>query len=99
MALSLPIAAFDVIYNRATTENQVRYFRNVATLAELILQMSQEEWDAQRSIVKEIADRRYRWEIISKKYGEIFKRVLKKSSSSVVQTPQPQTNPVQLALN
>lgn len=99
MSLSLPIAAFDVIYNRATTENQVRYFQNVATLAELILQMSQEEWDAQRSIVKEIADRRYRWEIISKKYGEIFKRVMKKPSGSIVHTPQPQTNPVQLALN
>ncbi|HKP95027.1 MAG TPA: DUF1972 domain-containing protein [Fibrobacteria bacterium] len=75
MNLSLPIAAFDVVYNRATTENRVRYFHNVASLVELILKVPQSEWDGQRSIVKDIAHRRYRWEGIAQKYAELFRRL------------------------
>jgi glycosyltransferase involved in cell wall biosynthesis len=75
MNLSLPIASFDVVYNRATTENRVKYFRNVATLVELILQVPQSEWDQQREVVKDIALRRYRWEGITKKYAEIFRKM------------------------
>lgn len=75
MHLSLPIAAFDVVYNRATTENQARYFHNVASLVKLILQVRQEEWDVQRPIVKNIAVRRYRWERIARKYAEVFREM------------------------
>ncbi len=75
MNLSLPIAAYDVIYNRATTENQAQYFRNVKGLVELIIQTPQKVWDEQRPVVKEFANRRYRWEEISKKYGRMFKQL------------------------
>ncbi len=74
MNLSLPIASYDVVYNRATTENRVKYFRNVATLVELILQVPQSEWDNQREVVKDIAHRRYRWAGISGKYAELFRK-------------------------
>ncbi len=49
MHLGLPVAAFDVAYNRATTEDEARYFNNVASLAQLLLQEPQAEWDAQRA--------------------------------------------------
>ena len=73
MHMGLPIAAFDVAYNRATTENSVRYFRNVATLAGLIIQVDREEWDAQRPVVRAIAERRYAWKRIVEEYGRLFR--------------------------
>lgn len=75
MNLSLPIAAFDVVYNRATTENRVLYFRNVASLVGLVLKTTNGEWDAQRPIVKDIAFRRYRWASISQKYARLFRQM------------------------
>ncbi|MEO7776779.1 MAG: DUF1972 domain-containing protein [Fibrobacteria bacterium] len=73
MYIGLPIASFDVAYNRATTENSVRYFRNVATLAGLIIQVEQAEWDAQRPVVRAIAVRRYGWKRIVEEYGRLFR--------------------------
>ena len=47
----------------------------MASLVRLILQVRQEEWDAQRPIVKDIALRRYRWERIARKYAEVFREM------------------------
>lgn len=73
MHLGLPVAAFDVAYNRATTENEARYFNNVASLAHLLLQVPQAEWDAQRARMKAIADRRYGWKRIAEEYARLFR--------------------------
>jgi glycosyltransferase involved in cell wall biosynthesis len=73
MNMGLPIASFDVAYNRATTENSVKYFRNVAGLAGLIIQVEQAEWDAQRPVVRAIAKRRYGWKRIVDEYGRLFR--------------------------
>lgn len=72
MHMSLPIVAFDVIYNRATTEGAARYFRNAAELTELLSRVSPAECECQRAAMKEIAVRRYRWSIIADKYAEIL---------------------------
>jgi glycosyltransferase involved in cell wall biosynthesis len=72
MHLSLPIAAYDVIYNRVTTEGAARYFRNAAELTELLNRVSPAEWESQRAAMKEIAVRRYRWSIIADKYAAIL---------------------------
>ncbi|MGC2297478.1 MAG: hypothetical protein WA476_01670, partial [Acidobacteriaceae bacterium] len=77
MHLSLPIAAFDVPYNRATTEGAARYFSSPSALAELLDRVSPFEWESERSAMKEIAVRRYRWSMIADKYAG----VLKESSS------------------
>ena len=74
MHLSLPIAAFDVIYNRATTEGAAKYFRDAAELAELLNCVPPTEWEAQRATMKAIAVRRYRWSIIADKYSQILNR-------------------------
>ena len=72
MHLSLPIAAFDVIYNRATTEETARYFSSAEELADLLNRVSPAEWETQRATLKAIAVRRYRWSTIATKYAEIL---------------------------
>lgn len=78
MHLSLPIAAFDVVYNRATTEDGARYFRDVDSLAALASGVPPSEWDAQRPAMKAIAMRRYRWERIAGEYAALFRRSLER---------------------
>jgi glycosyltransferase involved in cell wall biosynthesis len=72
MHLSLPIVAFDVVYNRETTEHAARYFRDATELAELLDRVTPAEWDAQRAIMKEIAIRRYCWKVVADKYATLF---------------------------
>jgi glycosyltransferase involved in cell wall biosynthesis len=70
MHLSLPIAAFDVIYNRTTTENKAQYFRTAEELKDLLWRVTIEDWQAQRAVMKAIAERRYRWKLIAEKYAD-----------------------------
>ncbi len=72
MHLSLPIAAFEVVYNRSTTEGAAQYFRNAAELAELLNRVPQAEWESQRPTMKEIAVRRYKWSLIADKYDQVL---------------------------
>jgi glycosyltransferase involved in cell wall biosynthesis len=72
MHLSLPIAAFDVIYNRATTEHAAQYFRNASELAALLNRVAPSEWESQRATMKAIATRRYRWNLIADKYAQVL---------------------------
>jgi glycosyltransferase involved in cell wall biosynthesis len=76
MHLALPIAAFDVVYNRATTEGAARYFRDAAELRDLLDCVSPAEWQQQREIMKEIAVRRYCWSTIAEKYAGVLDSVL-----------------------
>jgi glycosyltransferase involved in cell wall biosynthesis len=71
MYLSLPVAAFDVNYNLATTESAAHYFRDAAELAELMDCVSPAEWRTMRAVMKDIADRRYLWSIIADKYAAL----------------------------
>lgn len=71
MFLGLPIVAFDVVYNRSTTEEKAFYFSDAISLQEVV-NTKEFEYDDIASKMKEIADRRYRWEIISKKYCEQY---------------------------
>lgn len=68
MFLGLPIVAFDVVYNRATTENKALYFKNAQELKHLVLT---EQFSNGREM-KSIADRRYTWESISRQYAELY---------------------------
>lgn len=72
MYLGCPIFAFDVIYNKETTEGKARYFKNEEELAELILMTSPEDAENNGTHMKEISHRRYLWNIIVDKYVECF---------------------------
>lgn len=71
MCLGLPIVAFDVVFNRTTTENKSFYFKNADELVSVVL-TKESEYEDMANKMKEIADRRYRWEIISNKYSKLY---------------------------
>jgi len=72
MFSNLPIIAFDVIYNRQTTENKALYFSNSFELLEIVKSNNDNDIVKMKSDLKEIADRRYLWQIIAQKYQALF---------------------------
>ena len=71
MFLGLPIVTFDVVYNRATTEGKALYFTDVASLREVVRNRTM-DFPALAQQMKEIADRRYRWQLIAEKYAQLY---------------------------
>ena len=72
MHLGLPIASFDVTYNRATTENKCLYFSTADELSNLLRLTPVQIWENQRFVMHEIAQRRYCWDLIAEKYSQLF---------------------------
>jgi len=72
MSLALPIVAFDVSYNRATTEDKCLYFKAAEDLKSLMESTSLIEFNKQREVMSEIAKRRYSWKSIAKKYKNLI---------------------------
>lgn len=68
MFFGMPILAFNVVYNRETTENKAYYFKNVDELMKLL-----ECRNLDGTPMLEIANRRYLWETISKQYAELYR--------------------------
>lgn len=72
MALELPVFAYDVGYNRESTENCAFYFKNATELIDLINNSDEIQILKIKEMMGKIADKRYRWEIIAKQYSELF---------------------------
>ncbi len=72
MYLSLPVISFGVSYNRTTTENKAIYFSTEDELITAINKSTKSSLDGLSLKMKEIADRRYKWDLVSKKYGDLF---------------------------
>lgn len=72
MYLGLPIVAFDVIYNRMTTENKAVYFDDVESLKNVVNSLTDADLQLLSAEMKKIADRRYLWKIIAQKYAELY---------------------------
>jgi glycosyltransferase involved in cell wall biosynthesis len=73
MSLELPVFSFDVDFNRETTENQATYFKDADELIEAVGQASKPDLHALANTMKEIADRRYTWKIVSTQYTDLLK--------------------------
>lgn len=67
MFFGKPIIAYNVVYNRETTENQAWYFDSCEQLENLI---KGELYDG--SILREIAYKRYTWKHIAEQYMSLF---------------------------
>lgn len=76
MYLGLPVIAFDVSYNKTTTEHKAHYFKTHSDLREILLSTSEEKYKELGSKMKEIAFRRYNWELIARKYQLLIEEVL-----------------------
>lgn len=76
MYLGLPVIAFNVSYNRTTTQNSAMYFRQPADIVKIIRETSIAEIRQLGESMKAIADRRYTWAIIANRYKYLIKKVL-----------------------
>ena len=71
MFFSKPIFAFDVIYNRETTENKANYFVSVSDLVTLLEQPSH-KFISNAINMFQIAGIKYRWEVITRQYEHLI---------------------------
>jgi len=72
MYLGLPIFSYAVDYNIETTENQAQYFSSVGELRHLLIHHDANLRLAIGKKMSEIANRRYRWDIIASQYAELM---------------------------
>jgi len=72
MFLELPIFAYNCEYNKCTTENQCYYWSNIEDLYEYIIKYEELELNSVKEKMKNIANRRYKWENIVVKYEKLF---------------------------
>lgn len=72
MFFSKPIFAFDVDYNRHSTEGKALYFSDAASLHDMIVNADQQEMEQRGKKMHEIANRRYRWDKISELYEKLY---------------------------
>lgn len=72
MFLGLPIFAYSANYNKETTEYKAYYFSEAEELSNLIRKIDTISLVSLRQHMLEISQRRYRWEIISQQYEDLF---------------------------
>jgi glycosyltransferase involved in cell wall biosynthesis len=85
MYLGLPVIAFNVSYNRTTTENKALYFFTDAELSKIIERTSVARLKEIAAAMNRIARARYTWKLVTSKYLHLIREVLLvKVKSSVI---------------
>lgn len=72
MHLGLPIFAFDIAYNRITTQEKAYYFKDTIGLEVLLQNLDAKELRSIASDMKDIAYKEYIWGKIAHEYAEVF---------------------------
>lgn len=72
MYLGAPIVSFEVNYNRETTENEAVFFSTVKELESIIQNIDSYNLLSLGNIMKIIAEKRYTWHTIAKKYVQTY---------------------------
>ncbi|RZJ57311.1 MAG: DUF1972 domain-containing protein [Hymenobacter sp.] len=90
MSLGLPVLAFNVSFNKATTEHKAVYFADKAELKKHINATHISTWKALGREMYAIADRRYNWAVIARKYNYLINKVFATKSQSVKAGLHPQ---------
>lgn len=86
MYLKLPIIAFDVAYNKVTTESKALYFKNIQDLKDKIKNISFDTLKNMSSQMFQIAEKRYQWSLIAQKYNALIQEVLTIKAKSSIET-------------
>ena len=75
MNLGLLIMTYDVEYNRETTEGKALYFRDDQSLLNLLIDFEEGRIDVDKykNDMLQVAERRYKWDIITTKYSRVFR--------------------------
>jgi hypothetical protein len=66
------VVAFDVAYNRETTENVARFFDSTLTLHLQLDRLTEAECNSMRVSLENIASKRYTWGRIADLYAQLF---------------------------
>jgi hypothetical protein len=90
MSLGLPVLAFDVSFNKATTEHKAVYFVDKSELKKHINATRIGTWKALGKEMHAIADRRYNWAVIAKKYNYLINKVFETRRSNIKAGLHPQ---------
>jgi len=72
MYLGLPVFAFDVAYNKETTEYKALYFKTVKDLKQQLKEINYQQLTEMGQTMREIAIKRYTWKIVAEKYLNLF---------------------------
>ena len=72
MFLGLPVYAYEVGYNRETTEQGAHYFSDAKELAGLVAEYDAQSLSSMGRQMAEIANRRYRWKAIAEQYAALL---------------------------
>ncbi len=75
MHLELPIIAFDVNFNRYTTNNAALYFKNSFELTEILTHLDLEKQRLNAVKMKSIANQQYTWKHIVSEYEKLFSNI------------------------
>ena len=67
MFFGIPILAYDVVYNRASTSDCAYYYKNAADLQGLLART-----DLDGSAMRAIAEKNYTWQAIARKYEALY---------------------------
>lgn len=81
MNLGLAIVAFDVMYNRESTENEALFFSNTQELQNHIRGLHEAKRKAIAQRMLEIGKRRYTWKVIAQKYTQMMSPQKRKKST------------------
>jgi glycosyltransferase involved in cell wall biosynthesis len=72
MSLGLPVLAYDVAYNRESTQNKALYFRDSSSLAALLKSVKKSKLERIAANMEDIAAVNYTWQVVGEKYAEIL---------------------------
>lgn len=84
MNLQLPVLAFNVSYNKTTTEDKASYFSTSSEIETFVKHMSLEKLRDNAISMLEIANRRYKWSIIAQKYEDLILESLTVNAKSAI---------------
>ena len=72
MTAGMPVMAFDVDYNRHTTDGQAMYWSDPEALIKLVVSAEPTQLAGNAAAMTNIAARRYRWATVSQQYRDIL---------------------------
>jgi len=79
MHLQLPVVAYNVSYNRTTTEGKAFYFKTSNELVNILKNCTAGKLRENAEVMYRIASTRYTWPVIASKYEHLIKTVLIRS--------------------
>lgn len=75
MTMGLPVVAFDVKYNRETTQNKAIFFKSEGELVSILEKSTTIDWGLVAETMLSIASKEYTWVKVSGSYAKLFESV------------------------